>query len=181
MSTIETRQLRGTASNHVRRAGASILVAIPFAACAPTTPTVSSSPSPSPLVLGRENCNQPSPRVPSPGMEPPALVGTVTEGHSIRALMEPLVYVGDEAKIIWRMTGTGSLVIYAVHDDGTRIEPLQMDPHAGVGDGARKHPGPLHARGVDPRPRRGLGRAGEMRREPDRCPSTGHACVLVKG
>lgn len=92
---------------------------------------VTSSHSLYPLVMGRERCNPPSPRIPAAGLAFGALVGTATEGHALHVLMEPLVYAGDEAKIIWRMTGTGSLVISAVHEDGTRIEPHKADAHSG--------------------------------------------------
>lgn len=47
--------------------------------------------------------------------------------------MEPLIHTGEETKIIWRMTGTGELQVYAIHQDGTRIAPTGLRTHAPTG------------------------------------------------
>jgi hypothetical protein len=119
--------------------GATFALVVVIVGCVAASPTptlapvgsgvTTSSPSLYPLVLGRERCNPSSPRIPSAGVAFGALVGTATPGHAIHALMEPLVYAGDEAKIVWRMTGMGPLVIYAIHEDGTRIEPTKVEAH----------------------------------------------------
>lgn len=80
-------------------------------------------------VMGRAWCNPPSPRIPHATLAFGVVVGTTSSGESVRAIMDPLIHAGAEAKIVFQMTGSADLQIEAIHMDGTRIRPTHVVPH----------------------------------------------------
>jgi hypothetical protein len=50
-----------------------------------------------------------------------------SETQSVWGLLFPYhvpLWVDEDLKIVWRMTGEGNLKVYAIHEDGTILEPI---------------------------------------------------------
>ena len=108
-----------------------------------TGKTAAASPTISPSAIGRTTeaarpggvpgC-RPSTPVRRSGTRPPEVQGTASRGElwGLLFLTGDSIRVGDEVKIVWRMTGRGALHLTATAPDGKR-EPLQWgpEPHEG--------------------------------------------------
>lgn len=115
-----------------------LLVTLALAACAPfRSDDVAPAPSESlyPLMMGRALCNPPSPRIPERNLAFGVVVGTTTPGQSMHAVMEPVIRAREEAKIVLRLTGTGTLTTYATNESAARIDPTLVQPHSGTSGG----------------------------------------------
>jgi hypothetical protein len=106
---------------------------------APAVPVTSASRSPS-VSLGAPGCDPPSPirplRAPSSAPGLPEVQGTGRGAELWGLVMArrayPPIPVGEEVKIVWRMTGTGPLQLALTGPDG-RSRPLAWGPdkHSG--------------------------------------------------
>jgi hypothetical protein len=111
---------------NMRTAALALMLAL--SACAPQTAPVLTSTTG--VHLGAAQCDPESPRV--PGNLGPDPIGTVQPPTaSLFARMATPMHSGVPEKIIWRMTGSGALLLYAEHTDGTRVAPNDYGPHAG--------------------------------------------------
>lgn len=119
-----------------------LISVIAMAGC-DSTPETPSDPSPRASVSGQRQVAEPAPstapgcpptaQLSGPGV-PPDLQGA-GEGATLWALpfpTEPVLAVGKELKVVWRMTGSGDFAISATGPDGTVVKPVWgPEPHGG--------------------------------------------------
>lgn len=113
-----------------------LLVMVVLVQCSSATPRPSPVLEPSwpavvtPAVLGGPNCHPPSQLVTLlSGGGPPPLMGTPAAGTNARAILGFFFVptTGVEQKMILRLNGADAVAIYAQHDDGTRIQPNDVN------------------------------------------------------
>lgn len=73
--------------------------------------------------LGKSDCQPRSPLSLAGGQVGPEMKGTTSEGVSLYGLVKFPVRVGEEIKMIWRMTGEGDLKVTATAPNGSALAP----------------------------------------------------------
>lgn len=98
-----------------------------FAACAEGTAVHVPTPTPSPtptVQLGAASCHPPSPIILA-DTNPPQAQATTADGQPVWALFfnDP-IRVNEQAKIVWRLAGSGDLRLAATGPGGRQLAPL---------------------------------------------------------